>query len=279
MSYVERIITIIVQVILFLLPFLVPLFSPTFDVGTFLTAISLLFAILAGFFIANATSNYLHLQTQIAEENADLISIFGLIKLIEPDKKEEIAEAIDSYMISQLDYDFLDHAHETHKEIDKIISVVNDIEPQNDRGSELLSNLHNKKSHLLVTNQEVSLSAKRTVTFRHWFVLILLSVLIGLLLLALRGGGLLGNIIIGVLFVGMYEILVLIYEIDSNQFLAKKISYQNPQRVFKSIGRLPYYPITAFTHYKISEPSESYRVGSYKHKNNYFEKLITLVEK
>jgi hypothetical protein len=59
---------------LFLIPFLLPLFGIS-TVGALVTPTSSIFAIVAGFFIADAMSNYLRLQTLIAEENASLISM------------------------------------------------------------------------------------------------------------------------------------------------------------------------------------------------------------
>jgi hypothetical protein len=277
-AFFEKALTVVLQVALFLLPFFIPLFALTIDVGTTLTVISLLFAILVGFFIANATSNYLNLQTLIAEENADLISLFSLTKLIQSSQAEAVADAIDKYMVAQLNYNFLDHTSKTRAEFEAIAFEINKVRPQDAFGTELVSNLHDKKSHLSVTNQAISLSAKRTVTLRHWFVLILLSLLMGFLLLALRGDGFLGTALIGILFVGIYEILVLIYEIDSNRFLAKKLSYENPQDVFRAIGKLPYYPEIAITRRRISIPQGRYRVGTSDGQSDSFEKETQVVK-
>ncbi|MEN9561358.1 MAG: hypothetical protein RIQ56_631, partial [Candidatus Parcubacteria bacterium] len=68
---------------LFLVPFLIPAFTVSTDVGTLVTATSAMFAVVAGFFIADAMSNYLRLQTLISEENAALISVADYARKID----------------------------------------------------------------------------------------------------------------------------------------------------------------------------------------------------
>lgn len=71
----RKIFKFLICLLLLLIAFNIPLFKLNFDVASILTVISFLFAILVGFFIAAATSNYLQLQSLIAEEDASLIII------------------------------------------------------------------------------------------------------------------------------------------------------------------------------------------------------------
>src|SRR3989344_9628269 len=128
------------QLILLALPFVLPQFSIHDENSTLLTAVSLLLAILIGFFIATTTSIYLRLQTLIADANASLISLHKIIGIIEPQKKEVVGELIDSYMIKSLDFEFLDYTDGTKQEFDKIMKIADGIEPKDEKGFSLFQN-------------------------------------------------------------------------------------------------------------------------------------------
>lgn|GEM_PF-5527512 len=110
-----------------------------------LTILFLLFAIIAGFAIAAATSNHLRMQSLIADEDAGLIEIYNLSKLISPLAAENVANAIDKYMIASLDHDLLTYAANTTTELKEIMNAVNEVIPKNDRGLSLFQNIHNRK--------------------------------------------------------------------------------------------------------------------------------------
>jgi len=260
-------------------PFLLPVFDPGFDVGTILTIISLLFAILAGFFIATATSNYLRLQTLISDEDSNLISIYRYVKIIDPRMASAVSDAIDKYVIAGLDYDLLLFATPTRKLLEDIVNVVEKVKPSDERGLALLQNLHSEKSELFTTNQEMALTAKKIVSPRHWLILIILAVLIAGMLLSLRNGSYMSSVVVSLSMVAVFETLLLIRAVDSNSFLAYQLAYENVQHIFVSIDKLPYYPASAFKEYRgLAEAIEKpYRVGYPKSTENVADKEIRVV--
>jgi len=268
-----------IAAILMILTFLLPDFHFAFDISVILTIVSLLFAILVGFFIGTATTNYLRLQTLISNANADLIQIFRLSKLIQVSSGEKIANVIDEYMIAMLDFPFLKWVPNTKKEFNEVTKAVEEVDPLNEKGLSLFSHLQNAKSDLDRTNQEISLAAEEVVSGRHWFILISLALIIATLLLSLRDGYWVFSFVNGVLLVAIYQILTLLKEVDSNVFLAEKLGYQNPQQVFQAIGKLQYYPEVAITKRWAKEPQENYRIGVYKDYPSSLEKEIKIVYK
>lgn len=242
---------------------MLPPFNFDFDVNTILTVVVFLFTILAGFFIAAATSNYLRLQTLIADLNGGMISIFNLTKLIAPNSKERVADAVDKYIISTLDYDLLDFAGDTMKDFEKVVSVIDEVRPENSGVEPLIQNLHSEKTRLYGNHQEMAMVAKTIVGPRHWTILILLSLLIALLILALRDRQIISSLVAVALIYTTYQILKLLQEIDNNLFLGKKLAFEDPQQVFRVIGRLPYYPRYAVKGNKIKIPEKVYRIGTY----------------
>src|SRR3989344_2440999 len=230
----------LISLLLVLLSIQLPIFHLGLDVPTYLSVFSLLFAILVGFFIATAATNYLRLQTLIAEEDASLITIFSLVKNISPQGTDTIVEAIDDYAIAALSFELVDYVPRTYQEFEDLSKAVDVINPSNEKGLELLQSLHDKKNGLYQTRQEIALVARRIVTSGHWVVVVSLGSLVGFLTLALRDGGMLSAVISGVLLATNYLVLTLLYEVDNNRFLEQALSYQNSQQVFQAVGRPPY---------------------------------------
>ncbi len=272
-----RWIVFITSVFLVSVPFFLPPFFLHDSNSTLLTAVSLLFAILVGFFIATTTSNYLRLQTLIADSNAGLISLHNLVRVIEPGKREEIGDAVDNYMITALDYEFLDYADKTKKEQGEIVRIVNELEPASDKGMALLSEVHSRMDEILTNEQEIALTGKEIVTPRHWFIIILLTLLLSASLLSFRDGTTLVSIFVSVMLLALFHILVLIYEIDTNMFLSKQLSFKDPQQVFQGIGRLPYYPQYALIKGYAKPETEVYRIGVYNNYPKSLDKIIQIV--
>ena len=266
------------QLILLALPFVLPQFSIHDENSTLLTAVSLLLAILIGFFIAATTSNYLRLQTLIADANASLISMCSLIKIIEPSKGPKIEQAIDDYMISSLDYELLDFSDNTKREFNKVMKLAYEVEPNNEKGFALISELHSRMDDMLANNQESTLTAKKIVTPRHWFIIILLVILLSISLLSFRNGNIIISLFVGIMFITLYHIMVLLHEIDSNLFLSRQLAYDDPQQVFEGIGRPNYYPQYAIEKGYAKPKPGAYRMGVYKDYPNSFEKEIKLIE-
>lgn len=274
MKKARNISSILFQIIIFLISLFFPFFNLSFDAATILTSVALLFTILIGFFIAAATSNYLRLQSLISDEDAKLISLFGIAKLVNPSKQEELADLIDKYMIAALDYDLLGYTSSTAKEFDDLTAAVNAIEPSSEVGFSLMQNLHDIKGNLISIRQEALISFKRTVSGYHWFILVSLSIVMSFILIGLRED-IISSFIIGLSLIALYQSLNLLHKIDSCSFLADRIGYENPQYVFSAIGRDNYYPEHAITE-KLKKDMEgkTYRIGFYKNFPETFDKNI-----
>jgi len=276
-NMLTKILKFVFPIILLASPFFVPDFKFYDEGGVILTSISLLFAILVGFFIATSTSNYLRLQALIADANAGLVSLYNLTKKIEPSKKLVMEQAIDEYMIASLDYELLDFTSKTRKEFGEILKIADSVEPKDPAGFELFAELHSKMSDLFANNQASTLTAKRVITFEHWVIIILLAILIGISLLGFRDGTVILSAFIGIIYFTIFQILVLIHDLDTNLFLSKQLSYEDPQEVFYGIGRANYYPEYAIKKGYVKPKEEEYRIGVYKNYPESFEKEIKLV--
>ncbi len=256
-----RIVSIFITLALFTLPFFLPRFTLGFDVGTTLTVVSILFSILVGFFIAGATTNYFRLQLLISQSNARFVSLYGLARLTSPSQAPKLAEAIDRYMIATLDYDLLNYAEATEDEFRDVIDQTDRLRPEPRGHESLFGNLHGIKTGLFEIHQEIMVATQTVVGGRHWLILVTLAMMISVLSLVLREGELLSTLVASILIVSCYQVLRLLYDIDTNLFLAERLAFKNPQQVFRGIGRLPYYPQYAIERGNVTALPAAYRVG------------------
>ena len=241
-----------------------PLFKVSINTSNLLTVISLFFAILVVFFIATATTNYLRLQSLIAEEDSGLIAVFNYCCIIAPGLREKIIKVIDKYAIAALSFELTDYVWETQREFNDVCKVVEEVNFSDSRGEELIQSLYEKKNSLYQTRQEVALVARRIVTPSHWMLLIILAVFLDILILTTRDGGLFSYLITGALLITTYLSLALLHDVDSNRFLEQVLSYENSQQIFKAIGTQKYYEESIIKSGRIPKPKENYRTGYYR---------------
>ncbi len=267
---------VLIPALLLVVVFAIPDIHLTFDMSTLLTIVSLIFAILVGFFFAGATSNYLRLQSLVATSNAQLVAMYALAKKIQPSKARLLANRIDNYMIRELDYEFLDT--DTEKEYAAILEAVDQVVPRGNAPLQLYATLHSTKEAFRASIHEVNITTKTIISAQHWLLLITLAVVIAFLTLTLRDGSLTSVLSCAAVLYAMYLSLRLLHSVDSNAFLATNLAFQDPQLVFRGIGRLPYYPEYALhrRHVKIEKPP--YRVGRYLVPGS-FKKKIEIVKR
>lgn len=283
LKFTQIVFKILLPTILFTLPFYIPLYEYGFQIEPLLYVTPVAFAVLAGFFIATATSNYLNLQTLVAEEDATLIAIYNLSKLLDSVQAEKVADAIDNYLTKAFDFQFSTYTEWTIQEFDPIIVSVDEIQPSSVTPAQeaVLPLLHEAKVNLFKTRQSIALTAPRIVNLTHWFVLGTLAVANIVLLFGVRTGSPLLNVILGLTSGAIYMVLVILYEIDGDIFQDENLSYLNSQKVFRAIDRLEYFPEEAIRGGKIEKKNlpNRYRVGTYKDFPRSQEKEIRIVEK
>ena len=275
-KYVFR---IFIPLLLLVSAFAVPIYKVGIDISNFLTAVSVLFAILLGFFIATATTNYLNFQANLADEGTALIMLFNLGLLVRPSAKEKIAEAIDQYVIATLDFSLTDYVKNTQKEYNKLVEVIDGLEPEDEakRRMSALDYIHQVKANMLNAREAITFAAQRVTTGTHWAVIVLLGGILTLFFFDLRDGHFFSNAIVGVLITTLYLILLLLYEVDNNVFLEGQLAYQDVQGVFRAIGKIDYYPAFAIEKHLIKKPEQAYRIGVYKDYPHSTEKTIKTI--
>ncbi len=248
---------VVMGLFLIAIPFLLPIFKFS-DVNTLVAATSAVFAIVSGFFIADAMSNYLRLQTLIAEENAALMTLAIDVKKMDSAHKTVVYDAIDKYMIAQLEAKTLEHTSSTRQQVDGLDETLSKLKHKD---STLYDHILSAMEIIRTSRQEISLAAKRNLGFSHWTTLITLELVVITAVLALRDGELLMNIVVAAIIFSTYTVLILLREIDNNHLLEKKLSFENPRDVFHAIDKPPYYPSYSPKITRIPNENNEIRVG------------------
>ncbi len=262
MSYIVRTYTkdFILTALLFALPFVLPLFNVGADAGILITASSTIFAIVAGFFIADAMANYLRLQTLVATENSALVAIADDARRVDGTGYVAVHKAIDDYMIAQLDSGTLNHTTQTQDHIDRLDASIHALSVGPEHAS-LYDHIISMQDAIISSRQEMALAAKKTLSTGHWMTLITFASLVAITVLEIRDGSLLANIITGLMIVGTQAVLIVLRDIDNNRLLERKLAYENPREVFHAISQPPYYPYFSEVASRIPDEDGRCRVG------------------
>lgn len=251
----------LIAIILFVAPFFIPAFNITANIDVLVTAVSTLFAIVVGFFIADAMSNYLRLQTLIAEENGTLIALAHAAREINPETFSALHDAIDAYIVAQLNQETLNHILQTEGEMRAIVTETDSLIRGSSKDSRWDAT-HAMLRTVHTVRQEIALVAKRNLTIAHWAIMSILGLLLMLVILAVRDGSIFFNLIASLMIVGSYTILVLLNEVDSNRLLEQKLSYENPYEIFLTIDKAPYYPWFSPPYVRKPGRDGTYRLGT-----------------
>ncbi len=253
---------ITIMILLVIVVFAIPPFNVP-ENGTLVTAATAIFAVVSGFFIADAMANYLTLQGLIAEENSLHISLINDLedKNLLPKETENIRKAIDAYLIAQLDVPELDHVAFTKDEFNALICCLHEYIQKLKNNHETLSNdIQSKRAEMVRINQEISLTAHVNLGATHWLLLLTLACVVAITVLALRDGGILMNIITIGMLLGTQGVLIVLRDVDNNRFLQKKLAFKNPQQVFSTLKRPPYYPPSSKKNQRTPNSNGHYRI-------------------
>jgi len=245
------------------------------DISNLLVVSTVLLAILFGFYIAATFANYTRLQSLIAEETGKLIALSNTIRSVEPTLAAEMDEAIDKYLIASFDVELLSAVEHTWKEFNEMIAVTDKIK---NKDTNIFATITGFKSDLIRMRQDFDLAANRIMGTADWIVLITLAVLNILLLYSMRNTTMISSIVTVLFSTTLAIILFLLNALDNNTFAEESFSFNIYQRVFKEIGKLPYYPEVSIISKRVRPPKETYRVGVYKNREKSFDKKIKIIK-
>lgn len=253
---------------------LTPLIVLSVNISNLLTVSTLLFAIYSGFYIAAALSNYLKVQSLVAEETSSLISLYDICTSQEPLIARDLANAIDGYLIAGFDFEMSEAVENTHNEFDAIIKITDKIK---NKTTNIFCLILSTRNNLYNTRQEFELSSRRIISKFEWSILIILAGFNIFLIYTTRDGSIISSLLTVIFSALMLLILVTVYLLDTNRLSEEKLSFLIYQTAFKHVGKLPYYPEVSIKKQRVTPREKVYRIGKYTDYPKSVEKEIIIV--
>lgn len=246
--------------------------------GTILTISTFLFGLIAGFYIIVTTTDYNNLKNILALETAGWISLFNSMNIYDKKSVKKLSLLIDEYIRRAFDYEIIDYARQTSVEFDNVANFVSKVGIKKDKDM-LYEKIRETIEKITELRQQLIVLGTRALSFFQWTVLLVLAVLVVTSLYGLRTGEIFFDIVTVLVSSSIVLILFLIRDLDLYIWNEKTFGYYIFQNVFKSIGRLPYYPEESILNRRIHPAEEKYRMGVFTDFPKTLEKKITIVKK
>lgn len=263
-------------IIITVLAFIVPIAKSSFDIGNVLSATSIFYSILLGFYIASSMANLSRLKTLVATETGALIAVYRLVFLSLPQKANQVKEAIDRYLIKRFDYEIDEYVEPTTKEYFEIFDILKDAKTKSEGEGAALNYVAEAMYYVAQARREISIVSAKIVSSESWLVLNVLSLIIVLSLFLMRDGSIGSSLVAALLSSSAISALFILDDVDGNRFGEEQFAINTYQDVFTAIGKPHYYP-TIYTEAGRYKPIlGQYRTGDSKNvytvKNNRFSK-------
>jgi hypothetical protein len=247
---------------------IVAFFVPTVAIANYdglLTAATFLFSVLYGFEISIVINNFSQLKTQLAVENAGLLTIFHLADIIGGKDGKKIEDNIETYLLAAIDQPLENHLIGTNKEFFEIFEPVKKLsDVKGDQKGQALQYLNEAIYYVPQSRNQVAEFAPRFVDRSVWLMLsILAGILVAVLLLG-HGAGAIGLAASAIFSTTVIGALMLLEEIDSNKIQEAHLEYDIFNETLVQIGREKYYPDFALKSGVIKiDPKEKIRIGHF----------------
>jgi hypothetical protein len=262
-----------------LLSFFLPVINLN-GIDPLLTSATFLFSVLYGFEISVVINNFSQLKTQVATENAGLLSIFHLAQIIGGEAAKEIEEKIENYLLAAIDYPLAEHL-KTDKVFFGIFKPLLKLSNAGgDQKGQALQYMNEGLYYIPQARNQIAEVAPKFVGSSVWIMLITLSVvLLGIMFIG-RDPDFFSKLTVAVFSTTVVGALFLLDEIDSNRIEEEHLEYGAFNETLASMDKLPYYPDFAVKKGIVKLPKKgSFRIGHFPNYPSLEERKIELVEK
>jgi hypothetical protein len=275
LNFISKI--LLIGLLCLLASFCLPVWDVT-DLVAILTAATFLFSVLYGFEISIVINNFAQLKTQLAIENAGLLTIYHLGDIIGGDAFKKISERLESYLLKSIDVPLENHLLGTNKEFFAIwepVKELNDVDGAQ-RG-QALQYLNEAIYYVPQARNQVADVAPRFVDSSVWLMLVFLSmILIGALFVG-RGADVFSQVTAAIFSTTVIGALLLLDEVDSNRIREAYVEYEMFNDTLEQVGKTRYYPEFALKKGIITLPKGEYRIGRFTEYPSLDERQVEVV--
>jgi len=256
---------LIVFVLFGVAAFLVPIRQASPEVPNVLAATAIFYSILIGFYIASAMTNLSRLKTLVATETGALIAIYHIVQLSLPDKKKQVREAIDGYVIKRFDYEIADYTEPTTKEFYGIFDCLKGAKGKSDGESAAINYIAEAMYYVAQARRETSIVGAKIVNGVSSTLLYILSGIIIISLFVLRTPGFESSLVAVLLSTAAALMLLILHDVDGNRFGEEQYAIDTYQDVFRAIGKEEYYSNHILKGFRYKPKVKHYRTGTSEH--------------
>lgn len=256
-------------IILFLAALGLALVIPHVEVAnldSLLTSATFLFSVIYGFEISMVISNFAQLKTQLAVENAGLLSIHHLAGLAGGSPGKKVQKAVEQYLLAAIDRPLRDHLR-TDKEFFAVFTPMRQM--QNVMGTErgqAVQYLNEALYYVPQARNQVAEVAPRFVDMSVWGMLLVLALILATLIFVSHDSSFFSEMTAAVFVTAVFGSLLLLDEIDSNRIQEGRLEYEMFNETLVSLGYDRYYPQFAIAQGVVTPAQKArYRVGVFPH--------------
>ena len=216
------------------------------DIATVRNISTLLFGILAGFFIYFLLSSFAAIRSVLTREGSMLMELYKLSQAIGPEFAARAAERIDRYLIVRFDEE--NYFNFTSRGRDALFSIFEELITVDIGNNQNLTTMHR---HFVTTLRE-AISLRRetivtgtiTVTIVQWASLLMLAMILIATLFAMKSDTLFSSILTGMLTFAILLILYMVKSMSDLKLGGDFLKFETIERVFEFIGKPRYYPVS-----------------------------------
>lgn len=234
------------------------------DIVTLRAASTLLFGILAGFFVAFLLNRFAAIRSLLTRESTMLMEVYKLAQAFGPEFANRTADKIDRYLIVR--FDGANYFQFTTRGRDTLFSIFEDLGQVDLGNTQNLTTMHRQ----FVTTLREAISLRRetivtgtiTVSRLQWCPLVLLAVTLVATLLYTKSDSTLSTVLTGMLIYSIFLVLYVIKDLSDLNLGGDFLKYETIERVFEFIGKPRYYPASYFRQGLLDDGVETVRLGT-----------------
>ncbi len=216
------------------------------DIATVRNISTLLFGILAGFFISFLLNRFAAIRSLLTRESTMLMEVYKLSQAFGQEFADQTADKIDRYLIVRFDQD--NYFNFTTRGRDALFSIFEELQAVNVGLSQNLTTMHRQ----FVTSLREAISLRRetivtgtiTVSRLQWSSLLMLAIILVATLFAMKSDTVVSSILTGMLSFAILLILYMVKSMSDLEFGGDFLKFETIERVFEFIGKQRYYPVS-----------------------------------
>lgn len=232
---------LIATIVITLLSFILPTWKVS-NIEAILASATFLYGIFYGFEAAVVLQNFSQLKSLISVENAGLLSIYHMSKVLGDDVSINVKREIVNYLKKAIEYPLTAYVRNTHETFFAIFKPLEKIKPLSEAQSNVMEYMYEAEYYLPQTRSQIAQVSPRDVDSPEWAMLGILGGVIIISLFLSRDETIVSKISAAIFSITVIGSLLLLDEIDSNKIQEKKLEYEVFNDTLEAIGEPRYYP-------------------------------------